>query len=141
LPAVHRQICASDALALQDKMLIAYLRKQIDQLDMPGALVLEANQRQWQLSRAGQCGLGEDTANGLIPDADAIACLQSMYRQRDAQLKAWLAPQPATSHERHAWASYVDVRVAEDRSNGTCGTVAQALNQSLARDGRLNLSH
>src|SRR5690606_33345495 len=77
LPAVHRQICASDALALQDKMLIEYLRKQIDQLDMPGALVLEANQRQWQLSRAGQCSLGEDTANGLIPDADAIACLQS----------------------------------------------------------------
>lgn len=141
LPAVHRQICASDALASQDKELAAYLRKRIDQLDLPGALVLEANQRQWQLSRAAQCGLGEDTATGVAADSNAIACLQSMYRQRDAQLKAWPVPQPAAQRERHAWASYAEFQVAEDRSNGMCGTVANALNQSLARDGRLGLSN
>lgn len=141
LPAVHRQICASDTLAQQDKALAAYLRRQLDQMDLPGALVLEANQRQWLLSRAGHCGLGEDTATEASPNADAIACLQSMYRQRDAQLKSWPAPPPAARQERHAWASYVDVRVADERGNGTCSTLANALNQSLARDGRLSLSH
>ena len=80
-----------------------YLRKRIDQLDLPGALVLEANQRQWLLSRAGQCGLGVDTATGVNPDANAIACLQSMYRQRTAQLTAWPVPHPEPQRERLAW--------------------------------------
>ena len=140
LPSVHRQICSSDPLALQDKELAVYLRKRIDQLDLPGALVLEANQRQWLLSRAGQCGLGVDTATGVNPDANAIACLQSMYRQRTAQLTAWPVPHPEPQRERHAWASYAEYRVAEDRGNGMCASVANALNQSLARDGRLGLS-
>lgn len=142
LPAVHRQICASDALAQQDKALAAFLRKRLTELDLPGALLLEANQRQWQLSRAGQCGLGEDSIHesSTAANVEAVACLQSMYRKRDAEVRAWAVPQPAAPQERHAWASYVDVRVAEDRADGTCGAVAQALNQSLARAGRLDLS-
>ena len=140
LPAVHRQICASDALAQQDKDLANYLRKRIDQLDVPGALVLEANQRQWLLSRAGQCGLGVDTATGVAADGNAIACLQAMYRQRDAQLKAWPTPQPAAQRERHAWSTYAEFRVAEDRSNGLCSTIVNGLNQTMARDGRISMA-
>ncbi len=140
LPAVHRQICASDALAQQDKDLANYLRKRIDQLDVPGALVLEANQRQWLLSRAGQCGLGVDTATGVAADSNAIACLQAMYRQRDAQLKAWPTPQPEAQRERHAWSTYAEFRVAEDRSNGMCSTLVNGLNQAMARDGRISMA-
>lgn len=140
LPDVHRQICASDALALQDKDLAVYLHTLTDRLDLPGALVLEANQRQWLLSRAAQCGLGNATRTDVSADSNAIACLQAMYRQRDAQLKAWPIPQPQPQHERHAWASYAEFRVAEDRSNGLCTTVANALNQSLAADGRIDLA-
>ncbi|MEH6566281.1 MAG: ankyrin repeat domain-containing protein [Halopseudomonas sp.] len=140
LPAVHRQICASDALALQDKELAGYLRKRIDQLDLPGALVLEANQAQWLLSRAGQCGLGVDTGTGVSADSNAIACLQSMYRQREAQLKAWPAPQPQAQRERHAWSTYAEFRVAEDRSSGLCSTIVNGLNQAMARDGRISMA-
>lgn len=140
LPAVHRQICADDALALQDKDLVAGLRARLQQLDLPGALVLEANQRQWLLSRAAHCGLGEETATSVEADAQAIACLQSMYRQRAAQLAAWPTPQSTAGSGRHAWPSYAEFRVAQGGGDGVCVQVGNALNQSLMRDGRISIA-
>ena len=60
LPDVHRQICASDALALQDKDLAVYLHKLTDRLDLPGALVLE-------VARGGTILLAHDgTSRGRV---------------------------------------------------------------------------
>ena len=101
LPDVHRQICASNALALQDKDLAVYLHKLTDRLDLPGALVLEANQRQWLLSRAAQCGLGNATRTDVSADSNAIACLQAMPNSRHGRYRSLsrsvnVMPGPAT---------------------------------------------
>lgn len=140
LPAVHRQICADDELARQDKALAESVRALFQRGDLVGALVLEANQRQWQLSRAQQCGLGEENGTDMTPNPQAIFCLKRMYQQRAGQLAVWASAQPAGPDKPNPWTHYVKVQVAEDRSNGSCTAIADALNQGLAANGRLSLA-
>lgn len=139
LPEVHRQICANDALAAQDRALASLLHKRIDNLDLPGALVLEANQRQWLLARASTCGLGTEIGTAMPSNPDAQACLASLYRQRIAELRSWPEPEAGASSQRHAWASYAEFRLAEDLRPGFCSAVGSALNRALATDGQANI--
>src|SRR5690606_20087691 len=77
LPAVHRQICADDALAKLDKDLVARQHQLQQALDLAGSLLLAANHRLWLLSRGEVCGIDADAE----PDTQAQACLAAMYRQ------------------------------------------------------------
>ena len=135
LPEVHRQVCASDALAAQDRALAELLHKRLDQLDLPGALVLAASQRQWLLARGAYCGLGNASDRSLVDNPDAQRCLQGLYRDRIEQIRAWPEPQTGARSQRHAWASYAEFRVADEQRAGFCGPIATALNSALAAKG------
>ncbi|MEL0167446.1 MAG: ankyrin repeat domain-containing protein [Pseudomonadaceae bacterium] len=139
LPEVHRQICANDGLAAQDRELAAVLYNRLGSMDLPGALALEANQRQWLLGRAGTCGLGTEIGTAMPANLDAQACLASLYRQRLSELRNWPDPQAKSGAQRHAWASYAEFRIAEDLRPGLCTAVSAALNRSLATDGEANI--
>ena len=140
LPEVHRQICASDSLAARDQELTTLLHQRVNALDLPGALLLEANQRQWQLSRAGACGLGTEVGTALQPDTAAQACLDALYRQRINALRNWPTPPAFTSSQRHAWSSYAEFRVAEELRPGFCSAIGAALNRSLVADGEADIT-
>ena len=127
LPAVHRQICASEALSRLDKQVIEQYRDRLRGLDLPGALLLEANQRQWLLSRAGQCP--------LAGAADAQDCLIAMYRQRADDLANWPEAQPASQQSAHGLSAYAEFRLADSRDASLCESVKTALNQDLQRNG------
>lgn len=88
LPEVHRQICASDDLSRADRQLHEQHRTRVQATDIAGALLLEANHRQWLLGRAGHCGLGEESSTEIRGDSQAIGCLQALYRQRSRELAA-----------------------------------------------------
>tara|TARA_Y100000780_G_scaffold30303_2_gene24849 strand:- start:4078 stop:6687 length:2610 start_codon:yes stop_codon:yes gene_type:complete len=140
LPEVHRQICDNDSLAAQDKALAELLHSRLDELDLPGALVLAASQRQWQLARAGYCGLGNDTDTAMISNLDAQRCLQRLYQERTEQVRRWPMPQAAGRTQRHAWASYAEFRLADEQRPGFCGPIAAALNTALAAEGDPNIA-
>lgn len=140
LPEVHRHICASDSLAARDQELTTLLHQRVNALDLPGALLLEANQRQWQLARAGACGLGTEVGTALQPDTAAQACLDALYRQRINALRNWPTPPAVTSSQRHAWSSYAEFRVAEELRPGFCSAIGAALNRSLVADGEADIT-
>lgn len=139
LPEVHRQICANDGLSAQDRELTTLLHQRLNSMDLPGALVLEANQRQWLLARAGTCGLGTEIGTSMPSNPDAQACLASLYRERLSELRNWPDPQSRPSAQRHAWASYAEFRIAEDLRPGFCGAVSSALNRRLAESGEADI--
>ena len=135
LPAVHQQICASESLSRLDRQLVDQYRQKLRKLDMPAGLLLEANQRRWMLSRAGQCGLAGDAGAGAVADPQAIACLESVYRERARQLDGWTIPEPQARRNAHAWSSYAEYRLVDNRGQGLCETTGTALNRELQRDG------
>lgn len=137
LPAVHRQICASDALSAQDKQLADQYRSLLQRLDTAGGLLLEANQRQWLLGRAARCGLDDQSATDIQADASAIACLQAAYRTRAQGLSAWAqaARAPGQQQAAHPYSAYVDYRVADAREPALCSQFASELNADLQRNG------
>lgn len=136
LPAVHRQICASDSLSALDRELVDSYRTRLGQLDTAGALLLEANHRQWLLSRSAHCGLDDQSGTEVRANPQAIACLESLYRTRRSQLQAWptaaASAQPTSSH---AYAAYVDYRLADSRDPTLCSALGNQLNQDLQRHG------
>lgn len=136
LPPVHRQICASDDLSLADRQLHEQHRARVQATDMAGALLLEANHRQWLLGRAGHCGLGQESGTETQADSQAIGCLQSLYRQRSRELASWPEAQPQAQSKPHAYASYVDYRLADSRDPALCSAMTADLNNDLARHGR-----
>lgn len=129
LPALHRQICASDSLARLDKQLIEQYRSRVRGLDLPGALLLEANQRQWLLSRTGQCPLADD------PNAQTLACLVALYRQRANDLANWPEARLSTKRSTHGLSAYAEFRLADSRDARVCEPMRDALNQDLQRNG------
>lgn len=129
LPALHQQICASDSLARLDKQLVEQYRNRLRGLDLPGALLLEANQRQWLLSRAGQCSL-----NGG-PSAEAAACLVELYRQRADDMANWPEAHRVSGQRAHGVSAYVEFRLADSRDASLCEPMRAALNQDLQRNG------
>ncbi len=135
LPPVHQHICSSDSLSSQDRELMAQYRGMLQSLDWPGRLVLEASHRQWQLSRAAQCGLDTGAATSVTADAQAVACLESVYRQRARALAAWPAAKPRGAGGPHALASYAEFRLAEDRSPALCEAMGAELNRDLHAHG------
>lgn len=135
LPEVHRQICASDDLSRADRQLHEQHRARVQATDMAGALLLEANHRQWLLGRAGHCGLGEKSGTEIRGDSQAIGCLQALYRQRSRELAAWPEAQPQTLNRAHAYASYVDYRLVDSRDPALCSAMTADLNADLARHG------
>ena len=140
LPAVHRQICASEALSAQDKQLVELYRQRAQSLDTAGGLLLEANQRQWMLSRAASCGLDNQTGTEIRANPSSIACLQQAYRERTAQLEAVTSASPPSRGAlgAHAYCSYVDYRLADSREPAMCSQLAQQLNDDLRREGLPN---
>ncbi|MFO7705083.1 MAG: lysozyme inhibitor LprI family protein, partial [Halopseudomonas sp.] len=137
LPAVHRQICASDDLSALDKALTDQYRALTNRLDTAGGLLLDASQRQWMLSRAGHCAISNQSDTAVESDPRAQACLEDMYRQRRQQLANWPAPSSgADNHRRaHAYASYVEYRLADSREPAMCSLWAEQLNRDLQRHG------
>ncbi|MES2821209.1 MAG: ankyrin repeat domain-containing protein [Pseudomonadota bacterium] len=135
LPAVHRQVCASDALARLDRQVVEQYRSQLRTLDLPEALLLEANQRQWLLSRAGQCQLVEQLGTAIVADPPAIACLEAAYRQRAQQLASGSEVRPEARQGTHALSAYAEFRLVDNRDPTLCGPMTSALNQDLARHG------
>ncbi|KAA0696724.1 DUF1311 domain-containing protein [Halopseudomonas laoshanensis] len=137
LPAVHRQICASDELSSLDKQLTDQYQRAANQLDTAGGLLLEANQRQWMLSRAAHCGLTAQSGTKVEADPAAIMCLEQMYRQRRQQLSSWSAPAMTADSRQvaHAYASYVEYRLADSREPALCSALTEQLNQDLQRHG------
>ncbi|SDS31548.1 Ankyrin repeat [Halopseudomonas xinjiangensis] len=131
LPAVHQAICSSEVLARADKQLAALYRDRLRRLDVPGALLLEASQRQWQLSRAEQCGLNEAASD----DAQVQACLLGLYRRRSEDILDWQAAEPAGEDRPHALASYAEYRLMDGAEAGYCAATASALNDDLRRHG------
>jgi len=131
LPAVHQAICASEILAQADKQLVSLYRDRLRRLDVPGALLLEASQRQWQLSRAGQCGLSEAS----FDQAQAEACLLGIYRRRSAAISNWQSAVPAEQDGPHALASYAEYRLMDGAQTGYCAATGAALNDDLHRHG------
>lgn len=129
LPALHRQICASEALSRLDKQVIEQHRDRLRGLDLPGALLLEANQRQWLLSRTGQCPLA-DAAN-----TQALDCLMAAYRQRADDLANWPEAHPASRQGAHGLSAYAEFRLADSRDASLCESMKTALNQDLQRNG------
>jgi uncharacterized protein YecT (DUF1311 family) len=127
LPALHRQICASETLSRLDKQVVEQYRSRLRSLDLPGALLLEADQRQWLLSRAGQC----PPADG----ANAQDCLLAIYRQRADDLANWPEAQPAARHGAHGLSAYAEFRLAESRDANLCETMKSTLNEDLQRNG------
>ncbi|WP_022962654.1 lysozyme inhibitor LprI family protein [Halopseudomonas pelagia] len=140
LPAVHRQICASEMLSAQDKQLADQYRTLVQNLDTAGGLLLEANQRQWMLSRAAQCGMDNQTGTDVQADAAAVACLQASYRDRAQRLATWaLSSRPlAQQQAAHPYSAYVDYRLADGREPGLCSQLADQLNDDLQRNGLPN---
>ncbi len=136
LPPVHQHVCSSDSLAIQDRELMAQYRSMLQRLDWPGRLVLESSHRQWQLSRAAQCGLDTAAVTTVTADAQAVACLESVYRQRARALSAWPPAQPRHVASAHALASYAQFRLAEDRSPALCRVLGEELNRDLQAHGR-----
>ena len=129
LPALHRQICASDSLARLDKHVIEQYRSRMRGLDLPGALLLEANQRQWLLSRAGQCPLADS------PNTQTLACLVALYQQRADDLANWPEAHPASRSNHHGLSAYAEFRLADSRDASVCEPMRDALNQDLQRNG------
>lgn len=134
LPPVHQLICSSESLSSQDRELMAQYRDRLQRLDWPGRLVLEASHRQWQLSRAAQCGLDTAAVTNVTVNAQAVACLESLYGQRARALAAWPAAQPK-SVGVHALASYAQFRLVEDRSPALCTAMGEGLNRDLQAHG------
>ncbi|SDS33986.1 Ankyrin repeat-containing protein [Halopseudomonas litoralis] len=130
LPAVHRQICAADALAQLDKDLVARQHRLQQELDLTGSLLLAANHRQWLLSRGELCGIDTDAE----PDAQAQACLTAMYRQRSGELARWQPVEP-TAGGTHALASYAEYRLMDNRAGAMCEQLGQKLNRDLRSKG------
>lgn len=135
LPAVHRQICASEELSRMDRALVEQQRERLQGLDTVGALLLEANHRQWLLSRGSACGIESGTGTEIRPDGQAIACLQAQYRQRARRLAEWPQATSQTQGEAHAYASYVDFRLADSRDAAVCTPLMEALNNEVRRNG------
>jgi uncharacterized protein YecT (DUF1311 family) len=129
LPALHRQICASDNLARLDKQLTEQYRSRVRDLDLPGALLLEANQRQWLLSRAEQCPLADD------PNTQAAACLIGIYRQRADDLAQWPEARSASRQGANGLSAYAEFRLADNRDASLCEPMRAALNQDLQHNG------
>lgn len=131
LPAVHRAICADERLGQADQELTRLYRQRLHRLDVPGAMLLEASHRQWQLSRAVQCQPHESSAD----DPQAQACLLAMYRQRSAELRSWPEAEADPQTAAHALASYAEYRLADGNDEGVCSAIAVALNDVLRRNG------
>lgn len=129
LPAVHQAICSSDLLAEADKALVRQYRERLQSLDVAGELLLEASQRQWQLSRAEQCQIDD------AEPAQAVDCLLSMYRQRQNALDAWPAAVPRSQGQAHALASYAEFRLAAGADNAQCASLGESLNADVRRHG------
>lgn len=137
LPAVHRHICSSDELSAQDKQLADQYRSLLQKLDIAGSLLLEANQRQWMLGRAGQCGLDNQTGTTTQADPASVVCLQAAYRARAQGLSAWArTSRPALQQPAaHPYSAYVDYRLADAREPALCSELANQLNADLQRNG------
>lgn len=135
LPEVHRQICASDDLSLADRRLHEQHRARVQAADMAGTLLIEANHRQWLLGRAGHCGLGAQSGTEIKADSQAIGCLQALYRQRSRELAVWPETRPQARNKPHAYAAYVDYRLADSRDPALCTAMNADLNNDLARNG------
>lgn len=135
LPAVHQHVCASQNLAQLDRQVDELYRAQSRFSDLPGQLLLEANQRAWQLSREGQCALQSSTSGTAI-DPHAVACLESTYRVRLRQLQEWPVSQAKAQGSAHPMASYAEFRLQDDRSPEICRPLESAFNDSLRRQGR-----
>ena len=131
LPAVHRQICADDALAEMDKALLLEQHRLQQQLDPVGSLLLAANHRQWLLSRGEQCAVTAQTE----PNEQLRHCLSGLYQQRRRALDSWPPAKPTASSEAHALASYAEYRLVDNRDAGVCEQVGAELNQDLRRHG------
>lgn len=127
LPALHRQICASEALSRLDKQVIEQYRSRLRGLDLPGALLLEANQRQWLLSRAGQCPLTDA--------AQAQDCLIALYRQRADDLANWPEARQTNQQGAHGLSAYAEFRLADSRDASLCESMKTMLNQDLQGNG------
>lgn len=135
LPEVHRQVCASDDLSRADRQLHQQLRARVQSSDMAGALLLEANHRQWLLGRSAHCGLGEETGTETQGDSQAIGCLQALYRERSRELAAWPEPQAQVQSRAHAYSAYVDYRLVDSRDPALCSAMTADLNADLVRNG------
>ena len=135
LPAVHRQVCASDDLSRLDRELVELQRQRLRTLDLAGSLLLESNHRQWLLSRAGQCGLTDESGTQTVPDANSTACLHSLYRQRIRDLSAWPQGQPTGQAEQHAYSAYVEYRLVDSRDPSFCAAMGNDLSRDLIVNG------
>jgi uncharacterized protein YecT (DUF1311 family) len=135
LPEVHRQICASDELSRADRQLHDQHRARVQSSDIAGALLLEANHRQWLLGRSGHCGLGVESGTEIRGDSQTIGCLQALYRQRSREQATWPEAQPQAQSGRHAYSAYVDYRLADSRDPALCSTMTTELNADLDRNG------
>lgn len=129
LPAVHRQICADDALARLDKELVAHQHRLQQELDPVGSLLLAANYRQWLLSRGELCSVTAE------PDAQSQACLTGLYRKRSRELEGWPIAQPVSNTGAHALSSYAEYRLVDNRASGLCEPLEQELNRDLRSNG------
>ena len=131
LPAVHRQICADDALAEMDKALVLEQHRLQQELDPVGSLLLAANHRQWLLSRGEQCAVTGTTE----PNERLRHCLIRLYQQRRQALENWPSSSPATGSDVHALASYAEYRLVDNRDAGICEQTGTELNRDLRRHG------
>lgn len=130
LPAVHQQICADDGLAQLDRQLMARQQQLKQQLDGVGGMLLAASHRQWLSSRAALC----PSADTQGPNDQAIACLSNLYRQRGRQLEEWAAQRVPVAGGQHAWASYAEYRLVDDR-DASCKALEGELNRDLQQHG------
>lgn len=134
LPAVHRHLCASQELARLDRQTDQAYRQLVRQSDLPGKLLLEANQRQWQLSRAAQCGLAS-TGSDTPLDVQASECLQGIYQARLQQLRSWPTVQPRAGQGMHPMASYAEFRTQDSRDPALCSRLQDSFNATLRQTG------
>ncbi|WP_193075084.1 ankyrin repeat domain-containing protein [Pseudomonas sp. FME51] len=131
LPAVHRQICADDALAQMDKALVQKQHRLQHELDPVGSLLLAANHRQWLLSRGEQCAVTMDTET----NEQLRHCLTGLYQQRRRALDSWPPASPTSGSDSHALASYAEYRLVDNRDTGVCEQTGAELNRDLRRHG------
>ena len=135
LPAVHRQICASDQLSQLEREVTENYHQLRQNLDWPGRLLLDSNQRLWRTSLGNVCDIASETDTRISADAQAQACLSAQHQRRLGQLNNWPQARPLASNKRHAMASYVQYRLADNRNPAQCEALQSALNQQLQSTG------
>ncbi|SDU04594.1 ankyrin repeat domain-containing protein [Halopseudomonas salegens] len=135
LPAVHRQICASDSLSQLERQVTERYRDLRLALDVPGRLLLDSNQRLWSTSLGNVCSIAQETDTRISGDPQAQACLSMQYQRRLGQLQGWPEAQAKGGQTQHAMASYAEYRMAESRDDALCEPLQKNLNQQLREQG------